>query len=231
MADIKFGLSEFAAYMAAGAGSRRTQLTAKKFPKDEDKIPGKYYAPVVKLIREYHEGGHQPEWLESKAQVHDGKAAALLTNAPDADAAKAKYKADQHQNFARVLRSYRSHFAKKRFQVRTQIDIPYTIDNVRVSIRPDLHVVQGQTEKIIKFWCKDDQAKNRPKPLEIRVITQVMLDSANAHGHMMSGSQVLLFDVQTGQVHKGAKLGAQLGKDIVAECQAMEAVWQTLKQR
>jgi len=231
VADIKFGLSEFAAYMAAGAGSRRTQLTAKKYPKDEDKIASKYYAPVVKLLREYHVVGHKPEWLEAEALRQDTKAFAALQNVEPADRAKAKFKADKHRNFGRVLRAYRRHFGKKRFEILQQIDLPYTVGKVRVSIRPDLHVIQGKTEKLIKLWCKDEKIKSRPKSLEIKVMTQLMLEAANRHGQMLSGSQIMLFDVETGQIHKGAKLGAQLGKDILAECQSMEALWPTLKRR
>ncbi len=228
MDEIKFGLSEFAAYMVAGARSRRTQLTAKKFPKDKDNIPSRYYAHVGKLVREYHAEGHKPEWLEFEALAQDAKAAAVLTNASAEDAEKAKYKADQHKNFARVLRAYKRHFARRKLQILPQIDVPYTVGGVRISIRPDLHVIQGKTEKVIKLWCKGE---NRPKPDEIKVITQLMLDSANRHGHMMSGSQVILFDVEAGQIHRGAKLGARFGKDILAECQAIEALWPTLKRR
>lgn len=231
MADIKFGLSEFAAYMIAGARSQRTLLTAKKFPIDEDNIPSKYYAQVVNLLRDFHRDSHKPAWLEHEAEKQDDLADAALRNGLPEDIAKAKYRADKHNNFARVLRAYMWHFGKKRFQVLQQISLTYTVGRVRVSIRPDLHVIQGKTEKLIKLWCKDDKGRNRPKPLEIKVMTQLMLDAANKHGHMLSGSQVLLFDVETGGIHKGARLGAQLGNDIVSECQAMEALWPTLKRR
>jgi hypothetical protein len=231
VAEIKFGLSEFAAYMAAGAGSRRTQLTAKKFPKEEDKIPSQYYAPVVKLLRNYHVEGHKSEWLELEAVNQDAKALSAVEGVSLEEKMKAKFKADKHGNFARVLRAYKQYFSNKKYRVLEQIDLPYSVGNVRISIRPDLHVIQGKTEKLIKFWCKDEKVTNRPKLLEIRVMTQLMLEAANMHGHLLSGSQILLLDVETGETHKGAKLGAHLGKDIIAECQTMEAVWPTLKKR
>jgi hypothetical protein len=55
-----------------------------------------------------------------------------------------------------------------------------------------------------------------------------MFESLLSKNPGLPSSSVLMFDVARGDIHKGARLGARIAKDIDAACMNIAAIWPTI---
>jgi hypothetical protein len=77
------------------------------------------------------------------------------------------------------------------------------------------------TEKIIK-WEFSNEA---PDDGTIKIVSQGLFEAARLAGVDLKSQQVLYCDVPRGIEHRGARLGARLGKDIEAACKTISDIW------
>jgi hypothetical protein len=211
---IKLSLKGFADFMSAGPAKQRTILGQYKYP-DEDEARAKivYYREARDRIAAYHKLGKEPDWLDTQANSIAALAAA--------NAGKTRVRLGHN---ARALSQYRTHFARRLYEVLGEIVLHYTVDDVTISVVPDLHVRENGSEKIIKF----EFAKNQPPDRLVKILSQVMFQAAEDSGHGLPSSSVLYVDVPRNKIHKGARAGARMARDLEATCQMISAVWQSI---
>jgi hypothetical protein len=112
-------------------------------------------------------------------------------------------------------------FANRRFEVLPAPTLRLTYSGVTVSAVPDLRVRERSEEKIIKLEFGKDQPADR----EIKVMSQVLFEAARVGGLQIPARSVLYIDVARGAEHRGARLGAQLARDVEAACETISDIW------
>lgn len=211
---IKLGVKGLAKYMTSGAAAQRKVLRDYKFPDPEGTAQAKYYRDARKHIVALHQNGHDDAWLLQKADQldalagrHGGRSAVRLTNN------------------ARGLRNYARAFTSNPYEILPDLSLYLDFGPVRVTVAPELHVRERGQEKIIKL----DFATNAPDNQLIKIITQAMYEAAAQNGLGLQAASVLYMDVPRHKVHRGARMGARLTRDIEAACETISAVWDTLQ--
>jgi hypothetical protein len=207
-------LKGLADYMTASHVRQRSILKQFKYPKDEEgsaKIL--YYKDARDRIAAFHKGKKQPAWLLTQADSLDALA----------NGSAGRVRARLRHN-ARALRAYEAGFSKRIFEVQSRTSIPLNYGDVTVSVVPDLTVIEGKTPKLVRLeFSKDDL-----DPLAIKILSQGLFEAATQKGLGLKSASILLFDVERGTEHRGARLGAQMRKEIEAACQTISAVWDTI---
>ncbi|MGO9411156.1 MAG: hypothetical protein ACLQCB_10440 [Spirochaetia bacterium] len=211
---IKLSLKGFADFMSAGPAKQRTILWQYKHP-DEDEARAKivYYREARDRIAAYHKHGEEPGWLDAQA---NGIATLAAGNS-----GQTRVRLGHN---ARALTQYRQHFAHREYEVLGDLTLHYTVDDVTITVAPDLHVREKGAEKIIKF----EFGKNAPSDRLVKILSQVMFQAAEDSGLGLPSSSVLYVDVPRNKIHKGARTGARMARDLEATCQMISAVWQSI---
>jgi len=211
---IKLSLKGFADFMNAGAAKQRTILRQYKYP-DEDEARAKiiYYREARDRICAYHKACEHPDWFETQAA-----GLAILA------ASSGKHARSRLNHNARALLQYREHFAERKYQVLDEVVLRYSVGEVTISVVPDLHVIEDGSEKIIKL----EFSKNQPLDRFVKIVSQVMFQSAADAGLDLPSSSVLYMDVPRNKTYKGARAKARLIRDVEATCRNISALWPSI---
>lgn len=211
---IKLSVKGFADYMTSGPAKQRTILRQYKYP-DEDEAHARiiYYREARDRIAGYHKGQESPDWLT--AQSRNLSALATLS--------AGRTKARLNHN-ARAISAYQAHFSEREFGVLDDLVLRFTLEEVTITVAPDLHVTEDGVEKMIKL----DFGKNPPSEKLVKIISQLMYQTACDAGLNMKSASVLFFDVPRGKVFRGATARSRMMRDIEATCQNISAVWPSI---
>ena len=207
---IKISLKGLAKFMTGGAAAQRKILWDFKHPDPEGSAQARYYKEARDRIAAFHGHQHADGWLSQQAGTIASHA---LTSAP---AAKVRL-----QNNARALRAYERHFGDRQFEILPDLSLELTYSGVRVSVQPDLHVRELGREKIIKL----EFSKKEPNAKAVKIMAQGLFEAATKAALGLSSTDVLYLDCVRGTAHKGARVGARMGKEIEAACQNIAALW------
>jgi hypothetical protein len=210
----KISLKGFAQIMLASPARQRTLLRYHKYPsEDEPRARILYYRDARDRIIAYHSLGHDPEWLVDEARALERLASASV----------GPRKTRLNHN-GRALRAYAKHFASRNFEILDDVLFNLVFGDVQITVRPDLHVVERNKEKLIKL----EFGVVEPSGDEIKIISQAMFEAAEQEGMKITAASILLLDVPRGVEHKGARMGSRRRRDIEATCQIIDAIWDGL---
>ena len=207
---IRISLKGLAKFMTSTPARQRKILKDYKYPDPEGFVQAIYYREARDFIVAFHRDGHDPTWLTSKAATISTLAASSTGQT------KTRLK-----NNSRALREYATNFGRKKFEILHDINLEVSYFGVRVTVVPDLHVREGQTEKIIKL----EFSKDLPEEKAVKIIGQALYEAQEVAGMGLTSSSVLVFDVARGQIHKGARAGARMRAEIEAACQNISSLW------
>lgn len=207
----KISLKGFAQIMLASPSRQRTLLRYYKYPsEDEPRARILYYRDARDRISAYHAQGHEARWLVEQAISFEGLA----------KASSGPRKTRLNHN-GRALRAYAKHFASRNLEILRDQLLTLQFGDVRITVRPDLHVVERKKEKIIKL----EFGVNEPSGQEIQIISQAMFEAAEQAGMNFTPASIQYVDVPRGVLHRGARLGSRRRGDIEATCQIIDAIW------
>lgn len=211
---IKISVKGLANFMTSGASTQRKILRDFKLPKPEGIAQAKYYDPARQAILKYHAQGND-------ASVLVGTVNDLRKQAARAPNPRIVTKLDQN---IRALECYMKYFANSRFTVLPTPALDLIFGNVRITANPDLCVAHKGRQKLIKL----ELGAFTPKPLAVKIITQVLFEAARTVNLPISPQHVIYLDVARGTLHKGAKTRTRLKREIEDSCRNIEAVWPTI---
>jgi hypothetical protein len=212
---IKIGLKGLVKFMTAKPAAQRKVLRDYKYPKPEGHAQALYYQDAVRAIGRYHRDGSQPlSWLEGEAQR-------FLS---EAQAASGTRRTRLRHN-ARALNQYGEYFGTRNWIAAPLEKLPALVyGSVQVNVKADLRVLEGNKEWLIKFEFSEKESSVDA----VKVMTQLLFESARQRWPGLPSSAVLYVDVAHGTAHKGARLGARVSKDIDAACKNIEAIWDSI---
>jgi hypothetical protein len=210
---IRISLKGLANYMTASPTRQRKILRDFKFPDPEGSAQAVYYREARDLISAYHAHNHPRGWLLQRV----GELIKLASLAQGQTAIRLRHN-------ARALREYERHFGRKSYVVLGDIKLELVHANVRVTIFPDLHVREGGQEKIVKL----EFGVRPPLPQTVKIIVQAMFDATTKSGLGIPTSGVLYIDVPRGRIHRGARLGSRMARDVESACLNIAAIWPTI---
>jgi hypothetical protein len=210
---IKISAKGLAKFMTSSSAAQRKVLRDFKFPDDEGTAQAAYYRDAREVVSEYHRSGHDRQWLRDSADALSGAAAVLGGRA-----------ATRLRHNARGLREYANNFTAKQMEVLPRRRFAVAIEDVRISVVPDLHVREKDRERLIKL----EFAAPVPHPDVIKIITQLMFEAALQAQLPVRASDVLYLDVSRGESYKGARMASRVRTDITAACTNIAALWPTI---
>lgn len=200
--------------MTASAARQRKIISDYKYPREEEASARiVYYREARAHISEFHASGHDESWLRSKSRELNA-------------AANSRYgsRRTRLKNNARALREYARHFSHKGFDLLPDITYGLRFGDVTVTVTPDLHVLEDGAEKFIKLGFSTDE----PSDQSIKIICQGLYEAITREGYKLSSSSTLYYDVSRGAVHRGARMGARMAKNLEAACTTISDIWDGL---
>ena len=213
MSMVKLSVKGLAKYMTSGPATQRKVLRDFKYPDPEGAAQAKYYREAGNCIVAYHQNSHDEDWLHRKADQLETRAGR-----------QGGQSAIRLRHNASGLRHYARAFGRKAYEILPELNLDLTYGPVRITVAPELHVLEKESEKIVKL----DFATKAPDGKLVRIITQAMFEAVIQHGLDLPASSVLYMDVPRHKIHKGARMGARLTRDIEAACQNITAIWDGL---
>ncbi len=205
------GLADF---IASGPSKQRTIVRQFKYPKDDEaRAKIVYYREARELVEAFHRAKHPSSWLAAEAVRLDALAASL----------SGRSRARLRHN-ARGIRQYAAHFGSRHLTPLPEVTASLSYGDVRISVVPDLHVMDGPREQVVKLEFSVDA----PSPTEVKVISQLFFEATTRAGLGLPSAGVLFVDVPRGATHKGARAGARMLKTIEDACQTYSAIWDQL---
>ena len=199
--------------MTSRSSGQRKTLCDYKYPHPEGKAQAGYYRDARNAIARYHRNQCPPNWLKAQAEL-------LAVNA---NAATGQRRTRLNHN-ARALRAYERYFSSKQLVVLADLPFELVFSGVHVTVAPDLHVQEDDREKIIKL----DFTVQEPDRELIRIVTQAMFEASEMAGLHLTSSCVLYYDLSSGEVFKGARMGSRTRAEITSACQNIAAIWATI---
>ena len=126
---------------------------------------------------------------------------------------------------ARAIRAYsRSFWNRNWWFAGNPPDLYLEYSDVRVSLHPDLMVTESDRMRVVK--C--DFTTREPDPYAIKIVTQAMFQACGLKGLDIPSSAVRYLDVSRGNEHRGARMGARVGRELEAACQMLSAIWDSI---
>ena len=212
---ISITVKGLAKFMTASLAQQRKVVRDFKYPKlDESAAQQKYYKEARVIITAYHKAGRLPEWLLQKA-------AQLQAMAQEQRSSRSRTRLNHN---ARAVRAYHQHFRRKQFEILQGESLYFDSGNVRVKVTPDLRVIESGVQKIIKLEFSSDE----PSDHLVKIVSQVMYESANRNGTPFPSSSILYYDVPRGAAHKGARARTRMLGNIEAACATIENIWEAI---
>lgn len=197
--------------MTASPSQQRRILKDYKYPDPEGTAQAAYYRNARNAIQEFHMNGHDADWLVSKADALNSQ-----KSGPPA-------RQTRITKNVQALRKYAASFSSRKIQSQAVSDLKYSHAGLSVNVTPDLFGIElDRYSRLVKiqFAKSNDPEKNA------KIIGQVMLTAASAAGLTLPSSAMRVWDCQTGEDYKLARVGARMEKDIEAACENIMAIWQ-----
>lgn len=210
---MKLSLRGLVKYMTSSPSAQRKVLRDFKYPDPEGSAQRDYYKEARESIVKYHKDGHDPRWLEQRGR--------LLTAQSEVERGPRKVRL---RNNSRAIYAYARFFGHEDFEVLKPPTLSLSFASVRVSVFPDLYVIENNKNTFIKM---NFTAQTATKD-EVKIVCQSMFEAAEQAGLGPTSSHILYYDLKTGEKHKGARMGALMRRNIEASCQAIAAIWPTL---
>lgn len=211
---IKLSVRGLAKYMTSSPSAQRRVLREYKYPdEDEPAAMRLYYKDASDRILAYHSNAHDRAWLRTKA----AELAELARLTPGPAGTRLRHN-------ARAVSAYEAGFGDRNFDVNRPLRLRHEVGNVRVTVSPELHVLEDGKAKIVKL----DFSKEPPPTEYIKIVSQVMYEAARGHLAGLTSSSVLYLDVARATEHRGARAGSRTLRDIDAACASIEAIWPTI---
>lgn len=212
---IKISVKGLAKFMTASPAGQRRVLKQFKFPDDDEpRAMRLYYGEAVDAIKGYHNlENPDRQWLLDQSQLISQLAAVLGGQS-----------GVRLRNNARAVRQYSENFHDRKFTILADLRMALVHGDVRITVAPDLHVKEGNKEKIIKL----DFSRTGPEDGQLRIVSQCMFEAFRADHGAITPSSVLYLVVSSGSEHRGARVGARLLADVRAACENIGALWETI---
>lgn len=208
---ISITMKGLAKFMTAGPSAQRPVVRNFKYPKEpEPRAQKRYYRDATRAIRKFRGDKLSVDWLSNQAQL-------LLANANSAP----KAIANRLRENARAIQQYAANFAGHDAEILADIDLPWTVGEVRIKVRPDLHYRERDRKKIMRF----ELGSKQPGTNMLRILCQSMFEAAAANSLLIKSSDCSVLDVPRGAVHKLARVRARSVKDIEAACKTISDIW------
>jgi hypothetical protein len=212
---ISITVKGLAKFMTASPAQQRKVVRDFKYPKlDESAAQQKYYKEARTIITAYHRARRPPEWLLQKA-------AQLQALAQQEHNSRSRTRLNHN---VRAVRAYHQYFRKKQFELLDRESLYFDSGNIRVKVTPDLRVIEDEVEKIIKL----EFSVGAPPDDLVKIVSQVMYESANKSGVVFPSASVLYYDVPRGVAHKGARARTRMLGNIRAACATIEDIWEAI---
>lgn len=211
---IKIGVKGLAKFMTAASVGQRKVLRDYKFPDEEGTAQAAYYREARDLVAEFHRHRHAAHWLRDKAAVLQTTASALGGRV-----------ATRLRHNSHGLTDYAANFPSKAYEILPDRKFYVSFGDVRISVRPELHIREKARERFLKL----EFAKDEPDEDTIKVISQVMFEAALAAKVPVTSSDILYVDVARGKAHKGARVGSRMRTEIEAACANISAMWDSIR--
>lgn len=213
---IQISMKGLAECATANPLQLRQLLRTFKYPtSDEGRARIVYYAEARDSVVAYHRGGLDREWLLAQAERLDAQAA-LVSGRPRA----------RLEHNARALRKYHDRFGDRRFdEVLPVPKMALAHAGVRVSVVPDLRVRERGREKLVKVEFGLDPVGET----EAKIMSEAMLQAAQAGGMSVAASGTLVFDVGRGRELRGARAGVRIRRLIQATCRNVALIWDSIE--
>lgn len=217
MNRIKLSFKAFVDFLYADHVGQRAVLAPFKFPDDESQAKRTYYYQAIAAIRLRHGGTYSRIAFLAKA--------ARL----EVDAARAfGRRRTRLLHNARIIKLYDAYVGDKPAEA---LAIPkgwsLTRGHVVVGVNPDLHLRGRKHSMIVKLWT----TVAPPTPTQIKALTQIMHAAAHGAGASLPSSAFFVIDVARGTLHRGARVGSRMQREIEAGLDNVAAIWPTLTPR
>ena len=121
----------------------------------------------------------------------------------------------------RAVRLYERNFGSRSFEPLSPIRLNLEFYAVRISVVPDLHILENGKEKLVKL----DFGVKAPEPELTKIIAQATFEAAAGHVRGLTSSSILYLDVARGKEYRGARAGARTMREIEAACLNIAALW------
>jgi len=212
---IKISVKGLAKFMTASPAGQRRVLKEFKFPDDDEpRAMRLYYGEAVDAIKGYHNlEVPDRQWLLDQSQLINQLASVLGGQS-----------AVRLRNNGRAVKQYSDSFHHRKFTILTDLRMALVHGDVRITVVPDLHVKEGNKEKIVKL----DFSRSGAEEAQLRIISQCMFEAFRAEHGAITPSAVLYLAVASGAEHRGARVGARVLADVRAACENIGALWNSI---
>jgi hypothetical protein len=211
---IKLTLKGLAKYVASSPAAQRKILQDFKYPAaDEPFAMRVYYREAMSCLKQYIRQQRSSEWLREQARN--------LTLTLDDQPARSMERLRQN---ARAVLMYEKLFRTTEIKVLDTPRFRLTFHGVTISVVPDLCLLDGTRKKLIKIQFGGKRLSDQ----SVRVMTQCMLDAANASGYGLSASSCVYIDVPREAVHPAPRAGKRTLQDVKAACETISQIWESI---
>jgi hypothetical protein len=207
---IKISLKGLAKFITATEQGKRKVLRDFKYPDPEGAVQAIYYREARDLIEAHHRNRYPAVWLMERAAALNALAQTMTGQS-----------VTRLRNNARALREYSTFWGGKSFDVLDELRLDLRYGVVRVSVVPDLHIRENESERVVKF----DFASKEPDDRIPGIISQAMFEAVSTSGMRIPASGVLYVDVARRRAVRGARRGSRMAGEIRAACENIEAIW------
>lgn len=125
---------------------------------------------------------------------------------------------------ARAVLLYERFFRASGVEVLDTPRFRLTYHGVTISVVSDLCLVDGARTKLVKIQFGGKKLADQ----SVRVITQCMLEAANAGGHGLSASSCVYIDLPRETVHPAPRAGKRTLQDVKAACETILQIWESI---
>lgn len=211
---IKLTLKGLAKYIASSPAAQRKLLQDFKYPAaDEPFAMRLYYREAKDCLKQYIRDQRSPEWL--REQAHQ------LTGTLNGQSPKSVERLRQN---ARAVIAFERFFSATGVELLDTPRFRFTHHGVTISVVPDLSLLDGTRKRLIKI----QYGGKRLADPSIRVMTQCMLDAANASSYGLSASSCVYLDLPREAVHTAPRAGKRTLQDVKAACETISQVWESI---
>lgn len=199
-------------FMAGDDAQRRRVLAAFKFP-DVGKPLRTYYREAIPAIRTCVAGEITRVEMLNRADALTKEAA---------HASRGRRTRLNHN--ARAIIEYDEKFGDREFRgVRSQ-RLSYTQGEVKIAVHPELWVLERSQLNIFKLELTTEPLLGDA----LSIMAQIIYHAARQRGVDVSGRQVGIIELASGEVHVGKRIGVRLERRIAAALENIEALWPTI---
>ncbi len=211
---ITLTVKGLANYITSAPAAQQRVLRDFKYPKEDEATAKRlYYRDATERISAFHRGKDR-SWLLAEA---DSLAKLAALNGGPAGV--------RLRHNARAVRQYEQAFGDRIYDVHAPTKLSLVWSGVRVKVTPDLDVEEKGKRRLIKL----DFSEEEPSTEIVKIVSQIMFESAASSGLDIPAGSVLYVDVCRGREHRGARLGARVRRDIEAACETIAQVWDSIR--